>query len=170
MGYRILKNKTEGMDDANLAWAVIEPIWDAVDFSKGQKKVLEVLSVATEGQRLLLALDWCQKEVRNGGLEQFLLNSTGMLSKEALFGFQAIGAIEYATLLEKALAVFPNNEAPVSKTKRTELLRSIPKKEREALFDPLETKFYKLLDNPDTDLEKYRANYVRNHPQEFFID
>lgn len=156
------------MDEANLSWAVIEPLWEAVDFSKGFKGVSEALSKASAGQKHLLAVDWCQKEVRNGGFEQFFLNSTGMLWKEALAGFRAIGARDYAVLLETALSLFPDGEAHITKSERAKYLRSVPKKEREELFDPLETEFYRLLDNPDTDLEKYRATFVRENPDEFF--
>ncbi len=115
MSYRISEEKTKKMDDGNLAWAAIEPLWDAVDFSKGAIVVAEMLSGATAGQKLLFAVDCCQKEVRNGGFEQFFQNSTGMLWKDALAGFFAIGARDYAVLLEKALSIFPAGEAPVLK-------------------------------------------------------
>lgn len=168
MGYRIRESTTKGMDNGDLAWAVIEPLWDAVDFSRGAKQVAATLSEATQGQKLLFAVDWCQKEVRNGGFEQYFLNNAGMLWREALGGFRAIGAIGYATLLENALSVFPGAEAHASKTERAKFLRSVPKAERNALFDPLETEFYKLLRNEVTDLEKYRAAYIQAHPSEFF--
>jgi hypothetical protein len=38
--YRISKSKVIGMDDANLAWAVIEPMWDDFDYSSGYKSHL----------------------------------------------------------------------------------------------------------------------------------
>lgn len=168
MSYRIPEANTKEMDEGDLAWAVIEPLWAAVDFSKGGGFVTETLSGATEGQRLLFAVDWCQKEVRNGGFEQFFINSAGMLWKDALAGFLAIGAKDYAVLLEKALSIFPNGEAHVSKTERSKVLRSVPKQKRTALFEPLEADFYQLLDSPDTDLERYRGTYVLEHPGEFF--
>lgn len=44
----------------------------------------------------LYAAHWCQSEVRNGGFHQFFSNTTGLLAPEALEGFRAIGAVEWA--------------------------------------------------------------------------
>lgn len=169
MSFRLLKSQIEGMDNGKAAWAVIEPLWSAVDFSKGRKHVTETLSRATEGQKLLFAVDWCQKEVRNGGFEQFFLNSAGMIWQEALAGFRAIGAVDYADLLQKALGVFAG-EVPTSKKERAKLLRSVPKQAREELFVPLDTQFFRLLNKEDTNLESFRARYIYAHPREFFND
>jgi hypothetical protein len=49
-------------------------------------------------------------------------------------------------------------------------LRRISKPEREQLFDSLEDEFYDLLQSEQHDLEKYRASYVKNHNEDFFID
>lgn len=166
--YRIRRSAVDGMDDANLAWKVIAPLWDALSASANPKKEQETLAQATEGQRLLIGLDWCQKEVRNGGFEQFFLNSTGVLWLEALEGFRRIGAEPYAALLEQALGIFPDGEAPLARTARTKLLRSLPKDRRRSLFEPLEDAFFQLLRSKEWDLEKYRAAYVRAHPEQFF--
>ena len=101
--YRIDRVRAEGLDDANLAWAVIEPLWDAISFSGGWRATSKILKNASVGQIGLFSLDWCQKEVRNGGFAQFFENSTGMLTPEALAGFRMIGAIAYAKLLTAAL-------------------------------------------------------------------
>ena len=168
--YRIPKPDLDSIADGDLAWAVIEPMWDDLEFSDGYKQVMEFLSSVTQGQSALISLDWCQKEVRNGGFEQFFMNSTGMLSEKALAGFRLIGAECYAELLEQALSCFPDGKAPSSASGRTKILRSIPKEDRNALFDPLEIKFYSLLNSPETDLEKFRGTCVRNNPDQFFID
>lgn len=62
-------------DRAQIAWDAIAPIWDDLPYNR-----FNVLSAfmegLTEGQRGLIALDWCQKEIRNGGLKQLFENST----------------------------------------------------------------------------------------------
>jgi hypothetical protein len=168
--YRISKSKVKGMDDANLAWAVIEPMWDDFDYSSGHKKVNKFFSSVTKGQAALISLDWCQKIIRNDGFEGFFKSGVGVLSENALQGFRLIGADCYADLLKRSFAYFPNEIPPISVSSRTKILRKIPKPEREQLFDNLESEFFDLLQTDQHDLEKYRASYVKNNPEEFFID
>ena len=166
--YRIKKPDAKDFNDnGRLAWDVIEALWDVVPLSK---KGLEILQQVTRGQRALLALDWCQKEIRNGGFEQFFLNSTGVFANEALKGFRLIGADVYAKLLEKAMSIFSGSETPISRSKRSRIIGSISKEKRDRFFDPLETRFYELVNSSEHDLEKYRAGYVRSHLDEFFIN
>lgn len=165
--FRIGASSVDGLDDASLAWAVIEPLWDSVDLSKA-KAVLTLLSHVTPGQRALIAVDLCQKEVRNGGFRQFLENNTGLLAEEALKGFRLIGAHPYGDLLEKVLAIFPRGQVPINRSARMKLLRAVPEGRRFQLFDSLDEQFYGLLGSSENDLEKFRAKYVRTHPDEFF--
>jgi hypothetical protein len=168
--YRISKETIEGLDDADLAWAVIEPMWDDFDYSGGYKRVSEFLSSVTNGQAALISLDWCQKIIRNDGIEGFFMSGVGVLSQFALDGFRLIGAEIYADLLDKSFTFFPDKKPPASAMARAKILRKVPKHKREQLFDSLEDGFYRLLQPEEHDLEKYRASYVRNHPEDFFID
>jgi hypothetical protein len=165
--YRIPMSSVKGMDDASLAWAVIDPLWDVIRFSLGYYAVAQILETVTAGQRALFALDWCQKEVRNGGFEQFFSNYTGMLGPEALEGFQLVGAHKYAVLLAKAMAIFGKGEYPRERSDRVQLLEQMPQPDREKLFSGLEKQFFDLLRFDD--LEKYRAEYVRQNPHQFLI-
>jgi hypothetical protein len=61
-------------DAATLAWAVIEPAYNAVSFYDGLDVFAASMSPLTPGQRALLALHWCVAEVSNGGFDQFFLN------------------------------------------------------------------------------------------------
>lgn len=170
MDYRIDRSSTKGLDDSEVAWAAIEPLVEAFSHAESPEAEEKVLAGATEGQRLLLALDCCQKEVRNGGFEQFFWNSAGGFWREALEGFLRIGGGAYAELLGKALAVFPEGKPPLSRGERCSLLESISEDDLEAIFDPLESAFYDLLSHEETDLERLRADFVRAHPDEFFRD
>ena len=163
--FRIERAQVERLGDADLAWAAVEPLWDAVDLSDGWTEVSQVMARATRGQRALLAVDWCQKEVRNGGLVQFFQNSTGMLAREARDGFQQIGADGLARVLTEALALSPAL-ASRSRVVRVAALT--------ALFwlrwklNRLDDKFLNLVANDA--LEPVRAAFVRAHPEEFFRD
>lgn len=161
--YRIDRAKAEGLDDAKLAWAAIEPLWNAVSFSGGWRAVSKVFKNASVGQIGLFSLDWCQKEVRNGGFRQFFENSTGMLAPEALAGFKMVGAESYAKLLDEAIRLLPGRRAM-----RSRLCRYLQCKFLSSpRLDALESGFYGLLKSDD--LEKYRGRYVRENPNEFFI-
>jgi len=160
--YRIDRTKAEGLDDAELAWAAIEPLWDAISFSAGWMATAKVFKNASVGQIGLFSLDWCQKEVRNGGFAQFFENSTGMLAAEALEGFKMIGARSYAKLLEEAISLLPGRKAMRSRVCRYLQCRFLSS----ARVDALESSFYDLIKSDD--LEKYRGRYVREHPGEFF--
>src|ERR1700761_4692265 len=59
--------------------------WDTPDV------FFETFRVVSRPIGLLHAAYWCQSEVFNGGLRQFLWNSAGMMGPEAVEGFVAIG-------------------------------------------------------------------------------
>ena len=46
-------------------------------------------------------------EIQNGGLAQFFDNPTGALAPEAVIGFKKLGLIELASIVEEAIAFFP---------------------------------------------------------------
>lgn len=162
--YRIDRTKAEGLDYAELAWVAIEPLWNAISFVGGWRATSKVFRDATAGQIGLFSLDWCQKEVRNGGFAQFFENSTGMLAPEALQGFKMIGATSYAKLLEEAIRLLPGRTAMRSRLCRYLQCRFLSS----ARLDSLESSFYDLLKSDD--LEMYRGRYVRENPGEFFFN
>lgn len=164
LDYRIDRIKAEGLDDAELAWAAIEPLWDAISFSGGWRATSKAFRNASVGQIGLFSLDWCQKEVRNGGFSQFFENSTGMLAPEALQGFKMIGATSYAKVLEEAIRLLPGRRALRSRLFRYLQSRFLSSER----LDALESRFYDLLKSDD--LEKYRGGYVRENPGEFFFN
>ena len=62
-------------DDGELAWKAIEPIWDSFDLDAELPDLEQSLRELTRGQRALFALDWCHKEVFNGGFEQYFVET-----------------------------------------------------------------------------------------------
>ena len=151
-------------DDAELAWAAIAPIWDDLPLGP-MNKLAAFLDDLTEGQRALIAIDWCQKEIRNGGIPQLLENTTGNLVPWAIRGFDLIGAEKYSAILSETSAML-GSEYPASKSARVKVYRALDQAQK-ARVDALENEFFRLLDSPDDDLEKYRATYVRDHSDQF---
>jgi hypothetical protein len=165
MDFRIDAHIAVGVDDSHLAWNAISRLWDAVDFSSGPRAVNELLGHATLGQRALFAIDWLQKEVRNGGFGQFFENRAGMLAHDALDGFLLVGAGAYAELVSQAIDAFPGHRVPQARTARVRALRQIP--DRKLVFEALDDAFLDLIESDD--LETYRGGYVRHHPEEFLL-
>ena len=89
-----------------LYWSYVDPIWDRVSIYDGPEVFLEQIRKVSEVQRQLFAAHWCSSEVRNGGLQQFFSNATGVLAPEALEAFRVIGLPQCADALEKAMAFF----------------------------------------------------------------
>ena len=151
-------------DLAEVAWEAIEPLWDDLPYSNA-KKLDVFLADVTEGQKALISIDWCQKEIRNGGIKQLLENSTGNLVPYAIEGFNIIGACEYASILSEASQLL-GHEYPKTASARKKVLKALADSQKD-LLKVLDDKFFKLLFSKDHDIEKYRGNYVKENPTQF---
>jgi hypothetical protein len=105
-------------------------------------------------------------ELVNGGMSQFFSNSAGDYSLETLAALKEIGATMSAGLLEKALTIFPNREAPSDRKLRCELLFAFEERDPKFL-EELTDVYYKRVDalrsKPDEDLNQLIVNYLRKH-------
>ena len=164
MKYSAKKEILEGDDLATIAWEAIEPLWDDFPYSNA-KKCSAFMSKITDGQKALLAIDWCQKEIRNGGIKQLLSNSTGGLVPYAIEGFNLIKADVYAQNLEQVISLF-GDTYPVTASSRKKALKEFSTQQKEDL-EKLDDEFFKLIFSSDHDIEKYRGSYVKNHPHQF---
>ncbi len=151
-------------DLSQVAWDAIEPIWYDLPLSPS-KKMVGFLDELSEGQRGLIALDWCQKEIRNGGFLQLFVNSTGNLVPWAIEGFQMIGAANYAKILARAAGML-GADYPTSATARMQIIGLWSSVQVQEL-DRHNVAFYTLLNSPDEELERYRGTFVKSHPNQF---
>lgn len=110
-------------------------------------------------------MDWCQKEIRNGGIEELFINPTGDLVPWAIEGFHVIGAEKYAQILSEAASVL-GPEYPNSSDTRAGVCEALPPSEMQRI-DELESEFFTLLKSQEHDLERYRGAFVRRYPGEF---
>lgn len=127
-------------------WALIEPVWQAVDIYHGPELFVRSFEPIPKVAGHLFAAHWCQSEVCNGGLHQFFSNPTGVLAPEALHGFQAIGILEWAAILEEAMRFF-GAPYPRDREERHSRLAARPGERREE-WDPfyhLDERFYRWL-------------------------
>ena len=153
-------------DPEELVGQVIGPAYDHVNIYDGPSELARTLAPLTPGQRHLVAIHWCISEVCNGGLDQFFSNPTGILTPEALEGFRAVGADDYAELLSQAAgAVFSRGVVPRDFSARTAALEQVGTEERLSRLEVLDDAFYAGL----TELYRKAASYIRHHPAEFAV-
>jgi hypothetical protein len=164
--YRVPERLLANARNEDQAWAVIEDLamtW-AICPNSQRRTFLRRL---TPGQRAFFALDELEAEVLNGGIHQFFWNSTGDRWPAALAGLRLIGATACAALLQKALALFPNDATRNSQRRRRKALGRISLERTSKLFDE---PFYALNKHKRTSLQHLRLAYLAAHPEEFFRD
>ena len=103
-------------------------------------------------------------QVLNGGVIQFVDNSTGDSFEETLKALKEIKATEYIEILEKVKSIFPKGIVPKDTEKRREVIdniwESLNEKEDEEMNEMLEKLDEKYYDNQEL-LYKYIINYTK---------
>jgi len=92
-------------------------------------------------QRDFLCIISFQGEVNNGGMHQYLLNSSGDLARETPKVLQRIGAGVAAELLERANAYFGPDGPPTDRELRIEQLCNLAEENQQEIHD-LTGEFY----------------------------
>jgi hypothetical protein len=117
----------------------------------------------TSGERGCFALYWLYIEVNNGGLDQFFFNDAGKLAADALLCSDTIGASKTASILRRAISIFPDGVVPSDQAKRRAFLCDSITPEQSDLIEALTSEFYDSTE-PLSDLLN---SYIEKHPQEF---
>lgn len=95
----------------------------------------------TPPQRHYSAVRMCDSEIRNGGLSQYFVNSSGDHWRDALEGFAAMGFRERLAVLQEATRKFgeagPSAERDARQRQLSKLFRRNDK-----LFEPLESRYF----------------------------
>lgn len=82
-----------------------------------------------------------QTELNNGGMHQYLLNSSGDLAKETPEIFRRIGACEAAQILDEANTLFGPDGPPADREERMAMLLAFPKHIEDRIY-ALSDEFY----------------------------
>jgi len=117
----------------------------------------------TLSERASFGLTWLYMETNNGGLHQFFFNDAGKLAADALRGLDMVGAPATASILRRAMSVFPDSVVPVEQADRREFLCEVLTSEQEKLLDDLTTEFYQSCE-PVAEL---LDSYIERHREEF---
>jgi hypothetical protein len=151
------------MAEAIHYWVLVEPLWQSLNLSwdDGPDKFVRRFRSVRPQVGHLYAAHWCQAEVCNGGLHQFFSNTTGLLAPEALDGFRAIGAAEWADILAEAMKHF-GIQYPRDRDDRVDFLPLRQRSPREK-WDPfyeLDNRFYEWADNWEDTANTYTERVV----------
>lgn len=117
----------------------------------------------TLSERASFGLTWLYMETNNGGLHQFFFNDAGKLAADALRGLEMVDAPATASILRRAMSVFPGGVVPAEQGDRQDFLCEVLTPEQEEFLDDLTTEFYQ---SPEPVAELLDA-YVVQHPEEF---
>lgn len=146
----------------NDAFKIIEPVWWTADIYHGPDAYEASLAPFSRAQRLLFAIQWYRAEVNNGGHDQFYSNSTGIVWRDALAGFELLNLDALAAVLRES-AQRLGGEPSLDRSARTEAMAKL-----QPDFDDLDDQFYRLEQSMDLDAEVLK--FARSHPEDFWFD
>lgn len=105
----------------------IQSLWPSlVDTVCANEANLRLESLSPSCQALYL-LDLMDREVQNGGFDQFFYNASGQFCVETCKALEETGATVMLSLLERACTVFPDGIVPKDELERRTLLCGLTK-------------------------------------------
>ena len=163
---KFYKNITvEDIQTAEDSWDIIEPVYETVNIYNTYEDYLDSTKIFTLEQRYLLAIIWYFIEVNNGGHYQFFDNSTEIVWKDTLKGFELFGMKEHAANFKNLLAYF-GGTISFDREERSELLAQMEEEYGDA--------FYEKLDEADDFIYDYDGNenelsFIKKYPEKFIF-
>ena len=116
----------------------------------------------TEEQKLFYYNQCLEREINNGGFNQYFFNSSGDFAHKTIQSLQTIGANKTADILQKAIDQFPNSNVPEDRTERQEILEQI-EETADVVWEDLDQKFFSYED----DLNTLNIEFVRKNKDKF---
>jgi len=116
----------------------------------------------TEPQKLFYLNQNLEREINNGGFNQYFCNSSGDNAHETILSLKAIGADKTADILQKAIDQFPDKKVPKDRDERTEIVGQIEEVADE-VWEELDQAFY----NYEDDLNTLNIEFVKKN-KDFF--
>lgn len=103
-----------------------------------------------------------EREINNGGFNQFFLNSSGDFAHETLVSLDAVGAIHTAKILQLAIDQFPQKNAPKERDARQKVMEQIEDKVG-TVWEQLDQQFFEYKD----DLNQLNLDFVKRNKTHF---
>ena len=138
----VTKEYIENLAPTDFCVELIQPAWETVNIYGSYEEYEESLKAYTIEQRYLLAMHWLGAEVANGGFQQFLSTSTGIVWEDAYKGYQAIGSEKLAYLIEELIKIY-GRDIPFDREERGNILDSFSQ-EKLAEIDAITDLYYEI--------------------------
>lgn len=149
-------NKILSMEDTNSAIIELDThISELCEYGDD----LEKLSTP---QRFFFFNQNLEREINNGGFNQYFFNTAGNFALETLASLHAIKARKTATILQAAIDQFPEGKVPSDREDRQDILENI-EGTANPIWEGLNQKFYAYED----DLNQLNLDYVKSNIQDF---
>jgi len=103
-----------------------------------------------------------EREINNGGFNQYFFNSAGSHAAETVVSLKTIGANITAEIVQSAIDQFPSQIAPANRTVRQEILEQISE-QANPVWSGLDERFLAYTEN----LSALNLEYVRNNKNAF---
>lgn len=113
-------------------------------------------------QKLFYYNQCLEREINNGGFNQYFFNSSGDFAHQTVHSLRTIGASKTADILQKAIDQFPEKNVPQDRTKRQEKLEQIEEKAN-PVWEELDERFFAYED----DLNTLNIEFVRKKKDRF---
>lgn len=122
----------------------------------------DTLDRLTEPQKIFYFNQNLEREINNGGFNQYFYNSSGDFAHDTIISLRTIGADKTADILQKAIDQFPNSTVSKDRAKRQEVLEQIEEAANE-VWEQLDQTFYKYED----DLNELNIQYIKQNRSSF---
>ena len=116
----------------------------------------------TEPQKQFYYNQCLEREINNGGFNQYFANSSGGFAHQTVQSLILIGASATAQIFQKAIDQFPDNKVPQDRNKRIELVEQMEVTSND-VWEELEEKFFSYEDN----LNMLNLSFVKQHKSDF---
>ncbi len=116
----------------------------------------------TEEQKLFYYNQCLEREINNGGFNQYFFNSSGDFAHLTVQSLLTIGANKTADILQNAINQFPDKTAPQDRTERQNILEQI-EETADPIWEELDQKFFAYED----DLNTLNIEFVRKYKDKF---
>jgi hypothetical protein len=122
----------------------------------------EKIEKLSSSQKTFLFIENLEREINNGGFNQFYFNSSGDFSEETIKALLEIGAKKTAEIVKRANSEFKNRTVPKDRTERQTELELIEKNAEEN-WNKCDSEFYEYQD----DLTELLIAFVIKNKAEF---
>ncbi len=116
----------------------------------------------SDEETVIVLVEEYEREINNGGFNQFFYNSAGNDYYEIIDALKKIGSVIFLDILESSSKPFPGSKVPVARNERQRMLEEMGDN-AEKIWKGLEEKFYKY----EEDITKLLIEYINKNKESF---